>query len=426
MKIKITLLLVLALSLNALAQSPEALAKYHFIEAQNAYGNGDNNTALTNLQSCVEALTKTNSKIEALYTYIYLSKKEYLKAKKHMTSYFDIASEDHSDYMKMISLLTANKGKFEEAEQEKVIELKRQADMGITDFSNYDEIASFGSDNDWVNKLQSSRNNTSFINNELEKAKKYKSAQGKARLAFFYLEGIGIVESDNWKDKYLTAQNLCLEGVKIKNPLACYIYARTKYGWDSGEEAYFNLLKIADGKLDIATNALGYMYLSEYTDEGTPYNPTLGLKYYKEGYEKLKVSNKEVAAKIASSIASAYTYNETITRDKTLQLEWLKKSYNTFPNERAAYDIASFYLYNYKNPNYKVSASEIGRWYQRSADLGYATAMNDVANAYVKGYFGYPMDKNNAIKWYKKAADKGNKSAIKSLKELGLNYIPSK
>ena len=119
MKIKIKLLLLIAIPFCAAAQSPEALAKYHFIEAQNAYGNGDNNTALTNLQSCVEALTKTNSKIEALYTYIYLNKKEYLKAKKHMTSYFDIASEDHSDYMEMISLLAETTSKAKEMMQQR-------------------------------------------------------------------------------------------------------------------------------------------------------------------------------------------------------------------------------------------------------------------------------------------------------------------
>ncbi|MFT4800714.1 MAG: TonB family protein [Flavobacteriales bacterium] len=119
MKTKITLLLVLALSLNAMAQSTEAMAKYHFIEAQNAYGNGDNNTALTHLEDCIEALTKTNAKIEALYTNIHLSKKDYLKAKKHITVYFKIASEDHSDYMKMIALSTTNDSNFKEAEQEK-------------------------------------------------------------------------------------------------------------------------------------------------------------------------------------------------------------------------------------------------------------------------------------------------------------------
>lgn len=410
-----------------MAQNPEAMAKYHFIEAQNAYGNGDNNTATTHLEDCIEALTKTNAKIEALYTNIYLSKKEYLKAKKHITVYFEIAQEDHSDYMKMISLSTTNENNFKKAEQEKIVELKRQADMGVTDFSNYDEIADFGSDNDWANKIQSSRNSTSFIKSELEKAKKYKSAQGKARLAFFYLEGIGIIESENWKDDYTKAENLCLDGVNLKLSLACYIYARTKYGMDSGEEAYFNLLQIADGKIDIADYAIGYMYLSEYTDEGTPYKPTLGLEYYKKGFGKLKVVNSEAASRIASSIASAYSkYDNEITRDKTLQLEWLKKSYNTFPNGRAAFSIADFYLYNYKNPQYNISKSEIGKWYQRSADLGYRPGMSQVAYAYMKGYFGYSMNKNLAIQWYKKAANKGDKSAIKSLKELGIDYIPNK
>ena len=119
MKIKITLLFLIAIQFCSLAQSPDAMAKYHFIEAQNAYGNGDNNTALTHLEDCIEALTKTNAKIEALYTNIYLSKKEYLKAKKHITVYFKIASEDHSDYMKMIALSTTNDSNFKEAEQEK-------------------------------------------------------------------------------------------------------------------------------------------------------------------------------------------------------------------------------------------------------------------------------------------------------------------
>ncbi|MFT4800713.1 MAG: hypothetical protein ACI87N_000569 [Flavobacteriales bacterium] len=129
MKIKITLLLIISTCFNAMAQSPEATAKYHFIEAQNAYGNGDNNAALTNLQSCVETLTKTNSKIEALYTYIYLNKKEYLKAEKHITVYFEIAKEDHSDYMKMISLLKEVTNKAKESEQKEIERIQKELEQ---------------------------------------------------------------------------------------------------------------------------------------------------------------------------------------------------------------------------------------------------------------------------------------------------------
>ncbi|WP_366187106.1 leucine-rich repeat domain-containing protein [Flavobacterium ovatum] len=121
MKIKIALLLILGFYFNSFAQSSEALAKYHFIKAQNAYGNGDNATAITNLNTCVSSLGKTNSKIEALYTYVYYNKKNYTKTKEHMTTYFKIASEDHSDYMKMISLLTVTNNKAKE-EKEKQIE----------------------------------------------------------------------------------------------------------------------------------------------------------------------------------------------------------------------------------------------------------------------------------------------------------------
>ena len=155
-KIKITLFFLIAIPFCALAQSPEALAKYHFIEAQSAYGNGDNSAALTNLQSCVDVLIKTNSKIEALYTYIYLSDKDYLKAKKHMTLYFDIASEDHSDYMKMISLLAETTSKAKEMQQrENIAKTNQEANEKSGVFTIVEKSAQFkGGMGEFVRWLQ--------------------------------------------------------------------------------------------------------------------------------------------------------------------------------------------------------------------------------------------------------------------------------
>jgi Leucine-rich repeat (LRR) protein len=172
-----------------MAQSPEALAKYHFIEAQNAYGNGDNNTALTNLQSCVEALTKTNSKIEALYTYIFLNKKEYLKAKKHMTLYFDIASEDHSDYMKMTALSTTNNSNFKEAERK---ELERIQEQKLTkEREKQKEIQ--------IEKLAKEREEKEIQIEKLEKEREEKEQQARVKLKPYWDKA----QKENTEDAYL-------------------------------------------------------------------------------------------------------------------------------------------------------------------------------------------------------------------------------
>ena len=105
MKIKITLLLLIAIQFCSLAQNSELLAKSYFLKAKEYYGNGDNTEALTNLNLCIEQLNgQSNPKTEALYVLIHIAKNDFLEAEKHITLYFDKATEDHSDYMKMVSL----------------------------------------------------------------------------------------------------------------------------------------------------------------------------------------------------------------------------------------------------------------------------------------------------------------------------------
>ncbi|AFU68113.1 hypothetical protein P700755_001152 [Psychroflexus torquis ATCC 700755] len=105
MKIKITLLLLIAIPFCALAQNSEILAKSYFLKAKEFYGNGNNTEALTNLNTCLKNINgESNAKIEALYVDIFMAKQEYVKAQEHISQYFKKATEDHSDYMKMVSL----------------------------------------------------------------------------------------------------------------------------------------------------------------------------------------------------------------------------------------------------------------------------------------------------------------------------------
>ncbi|WP_419909400.1 peptidoglycan-binding protein [Hoeflea sp.] len=60
---------------------------------------------------------------------------------------------------------------------------------------------------------------------------------------------------------------------------------------------------------------------------------------------------------------------------------------------------------------------EAAKWYQRSADLGFAPAQYRLANFYEKGS-GLDRDVEKAMTWYEKAAEQGNASAMHNLAVL--------
>lgn len=102
-KIITTALLVLSIIFTVNAQSNDVLAKSYFLKAQEAYSNGENTTALEQLDKTVEYLGATNAKIEALYVKINLVNKDIFTAYKHINTYFEIADESHSDYNALVN-----------------------------------------------------------------------------------------------------------------------------------------------------------------------------------------------------------------------------------------------------------------------------------------------------------------------------------
>ncbi|HBY66892.1 MAG TPA: hypothetical protein DEG69_03445, partial [Flavobacteriaceae bacterium] len=113
-------ILALFFTVNNYAQSDAILAKSYFLKAQQAYSEGNNNSALEQLEETLEYLGTTNAKIEALYVKIAMNKKDYLTAEKHLNTYFKKANESRSDYMEMLGYVA-------EVKEKKEIQLKKIA-----------------------------------------------------------------------------------------------------------------------------------------------------------------------------------------------------------------------------------------------------------------------------------------------------------
>ena len=114
------------------AQSKEVMAKSYFLKAQQSYSEGNIATAMTNLDKTVENLGVTNAKIESVYVKIQVANNNYLSAKKHLNNYFDNASESHSDYMEMLSLVADVNEKIEAEETY----INNNLDLTKLDFSD--------------------------------------------------------------------------------------------------------------------------------------------------------------------------------------------------------------------------------------------------------------------------------------------------
>ena len=119
MKNLLTLIILLCFGLNTYAQSNDVLAKSYFLKAQENYSEGNNASALKNLDKTVEYLINTNAKIEALYVKIFTAQSNYSEAKEHLKTYFERADESRSDYNEMLTYVTSIDEKKEKERRKK-------------------------------------------------------------------------------------------------------------------------------------------------------------------------------------------------------------------------------------------------------------------------------------------------------------------
>lgn len=127
----IVLLALISFNDITLAQDKQVLAQSYYIKAQENYGEGNSKKAIEYLDQSLGYLdNKTNPRIESLYTQIYSSNKQYIKAEKHIDLYFKKASRTSIDYNKMMSMVVDIKESAkEEKEKLRAIEKKKEQEL---------------------------------------------------------------------------------------------------------------------------------------------------------------------------------------------------------------------------------------------------------------------------------------------------------
>ena len=68
------------------------------------------------------------------------------------------------------------------------------------------------------------------------------------------------------------------------------------------------------------------------------------------------------------------------------------------------------------------NSEQAAKWYQLSAEQGYADAQNNLGVMYENGE-GVPKNYDEAMKWYRKAAELGNKDAPNNIGTMHMSGI---
>lgn len=87
------------------AQSDEQYARSYYLQAEEAYENGNNDECLDLLDKTLEHLDRTNPRVEALYVDASLANKDYVLAESHLKKYLEVADNEHVRYEDMLRLL---------------------------------------------------------------------------------------------------------------------------------------------------------------------------------------------------------------------------------------------------------------------------------------------------------------------------------
>ncbi len=139
----LTLFIILSFGINSYCQSTDVLAQSHFLRAQEEYSEGNNASALQNLDKTVEYLGSTNPRIEGMYVKITFNQNDYATAKKHLNTYFDLAEENHPDYMEMLRFVADIENKLAEVAQKEQQNNQLQQLRSKANYFKYEDARRF-------------------------------------------------------------------------------------------------------------------------------------------------------------------------------------------------------------------------------------------------------------------------------------------
>lgn len=98
------LLLLLFLPITTKGQSPDVQARILYTEAEEYYSSNNFSAAISNLDQVVKILSKTNPKVEVLYSKSFFQSKKFEEAENHLKTYFSLADESNNNFDEMIQL----------------------------------------------------------------------------------------------------------------------------------------------------------------------------------------------------------------------------------------------------------------------------------------------------------------------------------
>ena len=120
---------LLACLTPAQAQNNDTEARVAYMEAMNAYGNGQFSSALSTLEQVKKLLGSTNPRVEYLLAKTCFGLRNFTASESHLAEYFKLAAEDDANYNEMVMLAVNIKQEKEQIEQERIrAEQKRQKD----------------------------------------------------------------------------------------------------------------------------------------------------------------------------------------------------------------------------------------------------------------------------------------------------------
>lgn len=207
---------------------------------------------------------------------------------------------------------------------------------------------------------------------------------------------------------------------------------------DAGQSAYWSLQAAKLGDV-IAMHNIGYCYRH---GEGVEQDYVAALAWYMRAADCGEEDSME-------EIGDIYYFGNGVERDYSVAKEWYEKAIAA-GNETPLMPLGTIYYYNddYEkamelylqadkdgNEYQHIAEARIGdlylegsgveqdwakaaEWYEKSAALGYATAMLALGDIYCDGEGNVEQDLNKAKEWYEKAKAAGSEEAEQRLADL--------